>query len=101
MGVVGAALGALASATVFLTLWFALSQPLYPVPIRWGAVGTGVAAGCAITALDQLFRPEYAVHLLMYKTLLLGLGGTAVLGTGLISVRSLIELVPARLRTER
>ena len=46
-GIMGAAFAALLAAAVLLILWFALSQRLYPVPIRWSRVATGVAAAAA------------------------------------------------------
>ncbi|MFL6861735.1 MAG: lipopolysaccharide biosynthesis protein [Allosphingosinicella sp.] len=50
-GLIGAAIGTLAGACLFLAAWVALSQPLYPIPVRWRRVLLAWAAGAAAAAV--------------------------------------------------
>lgn len=83
-GIYGAALASLLSASVFLLLWFLLSQRLYPIPVRWSRVAVAVAAFAAIAAAGLWIPAEDLVLAIAYKTALTVLGGALCLALRLI-----------------
>jgi O-antigen/teichoic acid export membrane protein len=87
-GIVGAALASLASAAIFLLLWFVASQRLYPIPVRWFPVAVG-AAGGALIGWASLAVPDMGLAAgLAIKAGLLGAAVLLVLVIGLVPLRS-------------
>ena len=82
-GLEGAALATLASSLVFLASWIALSQQLYPLPVRWVRLGLFAFATVLVVIvarpLQQTTLAETA-----FKALLLGLLMLASWAAGLV-----------------
>lgn len=91
-GIVGAAVASLLSASIFLTLWFLLSQRLYPIPVQWGRIGLGVTAGVAIAIAGFAVPSVSVVVVILYKA------GLAALALGICVA---IGLLPGPVRLLR
>ena len=107
-GIVGAALATLASAAVFLTLWFVASQRLYPIPVRWLPVAVATAGGVllgwgAYAAPDAGLAAGIAIKaaLLGASVLLVLLVGLVPLRSGLATLRTLVWPLPPRAADRR
>jgi O-antigen/teichoic acid export membrane protein len=87
-GIVGAAFATLASAAIFLLLWFVASQRLYQIPVRWIPVTLGVAGG-ALLGWTSLAVPDMGLAAgLAIKAGLLAAATLFVLLIGLVPLRS-------------
>jgi O-antigen/teichoic acid export membrane protein len=90
-GIVGAAFATLACSLAFFGLWFGLSQRLYFLPVRWGAIAlaSGVAAGAGVLGLVVRY-PDLLTTLCVKAGLILVAGGT-VLATKLFPFRKAVS----------
>ena len=69
-GVAGAAAATLLAAVAFLGLWFALSQRLYPIPVRWGLVILAAGAAGLLGGLGQTMAYRGLLEALLFKALI-------------------------------
>lgn len=96
LGVAGAAWAALASAAVFLVLWFSVSQRWYAVPFDWPRIGLGVAAFVLCLWLSQWLDHGPWGWLLLGRAALLLLLAILVVAAGLVDRRQLMGFIARR-----
>ena len=81
-GLPGAAFATLGSSAIFLGLWFTLSNPLYPIPVRWGRLGLLVALFAVCAGLSRILPAGAIAEALIVKLVLIALLGGAALTLG-------------------
>lgn len=86
-GIMGAAVATLLSGCLFLLLWFAFSQRLYRIPVRWARILLGAAIGVGLGFAGLQFGGKDLAAALAAK------GGVVALAAALMVV---IGLVPFR-----
>jgi hypothetical protein len=89
----GAALATLLSGTVFLVLWFAFSQPLYRLPVRWGAIALGALAGVLIGAALVNLPDAGILITLAAKFVGIVVAGALVVLLGLVPLRASLHIL--------
>ena len=94
-GITGAAVATLASSIVFLSLWFALSQRLYPIPVRWGPVAVASVAGALLGAAGNGLSYGSMFAALLTKGLILAVAVALVLMIGLVPFRKGLAAIRA------
>jgi O-antigen/teichoic acid export membrane protein len=84
-GITGAAVASLLASATFLLLWLALTQRLYPIPVRWGRVLLGVAGGTMIAAFGSLeIGGSGSLAAIAYKLALTALAAAWCFAVGLL-----------------
>jgi O-antigen/teichoic acid export membrane protein len=97
-GITGAAIANLAGAFLFIGLWFALSQRLYHVPIRWARIWLAAIAALITAGAATLLDPAAPAFSLLVKAgLMLGLAA-ALVALGLVPVRRTLHHLKFRLK---
>jgi len=94
-GTTGAAVATLVASIVFLSLWFALSQRLYPIPVRWGPVAVACAGGILIGAASHGLVYGSIMSALLIKGVLLAVAAALVVMIGLVPVRETFAVLKA------
>lgn len=95
LGLLGAAAATLLASTFFLGCWLALSQRLYPLPVRWSRLAILVLAAVgAGVAIASLALPALAIAIAV-KALLIGAFAATALLLGLVQTGDWTVL-PAR-----
>lgn len=89
-GIMGAAAATLLSGALFLLLWFALSQRLYPIPVRWVRIGLATVTASALGAAGLFLPYESLVVALAAKA------GILVLAVGAVSLSGLLPFREGR-----
>lgn len=87
-GIAGAAFATFLSGAVFLTLWFAFSQRLYPLPVRWGLVALAGAAGGLLGGVGYWLPYDSVAVALAAKTVIVAAAATLVVITGMVPMRA-------------
>lgn len=89
-GARGAALASVASALLFLGAWVVAGQRLYPLPLRWGALGACTLVALPLGAAGPAFDAAFAWPLaLALKLALLGGLAAVCVASGLLRPRAL------------
>jgi len=89
-GIMGAAVATLAAASVFLGLWFLLSQRLYRIPVRWAPVALVTAAAAALGYAGLRIDLGLAAAQLGVKAAFVAALAVLVCVTGLVPFRASI-----------
>ena len=63
-------------------MWFTLSNPLYPIPVRWGRLGLFVALFAVCAGLSRILPAGAIAEALIVKLVLIALLGGAALVLG-------------------
>jgi O-antigen/teichoic acid export membrane protein len=92
-GTMGAAIATLIAATVFLGLWFALSQRLYPLPVRWGRVTLAILCGASLGWAGQSVRYEGVLTALLAKGAIVTAAAVLVIVIGLVPLRAVLAML--------
>jgi O-antigen/teichoic acid export membrane protein len=94
-GIFGAAAATLLAALAFLSLWFALSQRLYPLPVRWHLVAVTVAAAALLGGVGQAMAYGGVIEALLFKGLILAVASALVVMTRLVPLRASLAMLRA------
>jgi O-antigen/teichoic acid export membrane protein len=87
LGLIGAAIGSLASAAVFFVAWWRLSDRFYPVPVRWGRILLFVAATAGAATAALLLTTPGSLAAIAAKLVVLVAGAALAEAIGLVSWR--------------
>ena len=82
-GITGAAFANILASATFLGLWLALTQRLYPIPIRWGRLAVAVAGGTAIAVMG-LSQEGLGLGIALIKLGLVAAGAILCFAVGLL-----------------
>jgi O-antigen/teichoic acid export membrane protein len=94
-GITGAAVATLVASLVFLSLWFVLSQRLYPIPVRWAPVAVACVGGALLGAVGHGFSYESVISALLTKAVILAVAATLVSMIGLVPLRDSLAAIRA------
>jgi O-antigen/teichoic acid export membrane protein len=73
-GIYGAAFATLLSAVFFLVMWFAVSQKLYPIPVRWTSVGLALLGAAVVGAIGNFMVEQgFAMNILIKLFLIIAI----------------------------
>ena len=94
-GTAGAAIATLFASIVFLSLWFALSQRLYPIPVRWGPVAIACSGGVLLGAASHGLAYGSVMIALLAKGVIIAVAAALVVLIGLVPVRESLAVLRA------
>lgn len=95
LGLAGAALATLLAGIAFLALWFVFSQPLYPIPVRWGAIAAASAVGIVAGAIGSNIGFSGLAVALAVKAALCAAAAAFVVLSGMVPLRSTLAALRA------
>jgi hypothetical protein len=90
-GLYGAAWSALISAIAFFWSWFALSQRLYRIPVRWGAIALICGGGAGAGAIGMWAPFDDPVENLVLKAAVIAATAGLIAATGVLPIAEAVR----------